>query len=327
VSDSSIRITLVRHGESVANRGQRWQGQGDSALSELGRAQALALAKRLSRRRFDRIVASDLERAQATARALERSFDSDVTLREFDIGAWEGLTREEVVTQFPEQLAQLDAGEDVAIGGGESYGTFCGRVDASLARLRGALVPGQHALVVCHGGVIGALVSGALGLRSVRNVPFARVLNTAVSELSYDAAGQATLHVFNDSLHLAELSLFPHPTEMNHAVALICDGAPHPRFGLFDAHYDFEHGLDELLADAADGAASFASVVAGVQARHPESRVALSATATRIHGWAGETVWSELVPGGLLGAPRAGALSHVCVRDGRLALVDYGISV
>jgi broad specificity phosphatase PhoE len=327
VSDRSIRITLVRHGESVANRGQRWQGQGDSALSELGRAQALALAQRLSARSFDRIVVSDLERAQATARALERSFDNDVSLREFDIGAWEGLTREQVLAQFPEQLAQLDAGEDVAIGGGESYGSFCARVDASLLRLRSTLAPGQHALVVCHGGVIGALVSAALGLRSVRNLPFARVLNTAISELSYDAAGQATLHVFNDSLHLAELSLFPHPTEMNHAVALICDGAPHPSFGLFDAHYDFERGLDELLAGAADGAASFAAVVAGVQARHPEARVALSATATRIHAWAGETVWKQLVPGGQLSAPRVGALSHVGVRDGHLSLVDYGISV
>lgn len=327
MSDRSIRITLVRHGESEANRGQRWQGQGDSPLSDLGRAQAEALAKRLAPRHFDRIVASDLERAQATARALEQPFESDSTLREFDIGSWEGLTREQVVAQFPEQLARLDAGEDVAIGGAESYSSFCARVDESLARLRGTLLPGQHALVVCHGGVIGALVSGALGLRAVRNLPIARVLNTAVSELSYDATGQPTLHVFNDSLHLSELSLFPHPTEMNHAVALICDGAPHPRFGLFDAHYDFELGLSELLRGAADGAASFASVVAGVQARHPERRVALSATASRIHGWAGETVWNELVPGGQLGAPRAGALCHVSARDGQLSLVDYGISV
>jgi broad specificity phosphatase PhoE len=338
VFDSSIRITLVRHGESVANRGQRWQGHGNSDLSELGRAQARALASRLvprrpdsplarPRERFDRVVVSDLERAQATARALELPFDTDATLREFDIGAWEGLTREQVVAQFPNELARLDAGEDLAIGGGESYGTFCARVDDALARVRAQLAPGQHALVVCHGGVIGALVAGALGLRGVRSLPIGRVLNTAVSELSYDAAGRATLHVFNDSLHLAELSLFPHPTEMNHALALVCDGVPHPSFGLFDAHYDFERGLDELLRGASDGTASFASVIAGVQARHPERRVALSATSSRIHSWAGEAVWNQLVPEGALGAPRPGSLCHVTARDGQLALVDYGISV
>jgi broad specificity phosphatase PhoE len=327
VFDSSIRITLVRHGESVANRSQRWQGHGNSELSELGRAQARALATRLAGRRFDRVVVSDLERAQATARALELPFDSDPMLREFDIGAWEGLTREQVVAQFGEQLARLDAGEDVAIGGGESYVSFCARVDDSLGRLRATLTPGQHALVVCHGGVIGALVAGALGLRGARSLPIGRVLNTAVSELSYDAAGHATLHVFNDSLHLAELSLFPHPTEMNHALALICEGSPHPSFGLFDAHYDFERRLDELLAGAADGTASFAEVIAGVQARHPERRVAMSASASRIHGWAGETVWNQLVPAGALSVPRSGALCHVTGRDGHLALVDYGILV
>lgn len=325
--DSSIRITLVRHGESLANRGQRWQGQGNSALSELGQAQARALARRFAQRSFDRIVASDLERADATARALERAFDRKASFREFDIGAWEGLTREQVQAQYPEQLAQLNAGDDIAIGGGESYSSFCLRVDAALDELRRSLDPGDHALVVCHGGVIGAVVSGALGLRGVRSLPIARVLNTAITELSWDASGHVTVNVFNDSLHLAELSLFPHPTEMSGALALVCGGAPDPAFGSFDAHYDFELGLSELLAGAAGAGATFAAVHAGVRARHPEHRVALSASAARILGWAGETVWNERVPVGRLREPRPGALCHVSACEGRVALVDYGVSI
>ena len=142
VPQSSTRITLVRHGESLANRTLRWQGQGNSALSELGRAQAQAVALRLEGRAFDRVVASDLERADATARAIlgrpgaPRAFESDAGFREFDLGEWEGLTRDEIAARYGEQLARLDAGEDIAIGGGESYMSFCERVDHSLARVR-----------------------------------------------------------------------------------------------------------------------------------------------------------------------------------------------
>jgi broad specificity phosphatase PhoE len=323
VSQSSVRITLVRHGESVANRTQRWQGQGDSALSELGRAQARAVATRLAGRHFDRVVASDLERADHTARALERPYSSERGFREFNIGAWEGLTREEVVAQFPTELARLDAGEDVAIGGGESYRVFCERVDHALAGFRAQLSPGEHGLVVCHGGVIGALVSGALGLRGQRELPIARVLNTSITELSYDEAGHTTLAVFNDSLHLAGLELFPHPTEMRSALALICRSAPHPAFGAFAAHYDYEAGVGDLHRTDA----SFADLLSGVGTRHPECRIALSASAERIQGWAGETVWRALAPTCALSTPREGSLCHVSASDGRIALVDYGISV
>ncbi|MEE8497422.1 MAG: histidine phosphatase family protein, partial [Acidimicrobiia bacterium] len=39
----SIEITFVRHGETDANAASIWQGQGDAALSEVGREQAVSL--------------------------------------------------------------------------------------------------------------------------------------------------------------------------------------------------------------------------------------------------------------------------------------------
>lgn len=325
MSDRSIRITLIRHGESVANRTQRWQGQGDSPLSELGSAQARALGKRMKGRAFDLIVASDLERASATARALERSFERDAAFREFDIGAWEGLTREEVLARYPEELARLEAGEDIALGGGESYEAFCARVDGAFTRLRARLEPGQHALVVCHGGVIGVLVSAVLGLRKVRELPIGRAINTSISELSFAPDGAATLHVFNDSLHLSELSLFPHPVEMARALALVCGQAPHAAYGAFAAHYDAELHLDDLWRDASAAERNFASLHQRVCARHPEHRVALSAAAESIRRWVGETLGGEAEP--RVGLPFTGALCHVTAGPKRLLLLDYGVSV
>src|SRR3546814_20911924 len=59
------RVLLVRHGQSAWNATGRWQGQADPPLTDLGRAQAHHADRSL--RVVDAIVASDLQRAAATA--------------------------------------------------------------------------------------------------------------------------------------------------------------------------------------------------------------------------------------------------------------------
>ncbi|HEY58534.1 MAG TPA: histidine phosphatase family protein, partial [Anaerolineae bacterium] len=65
-------VTLVRHGESTANAEGRHQGQMDFPLTERGRAQAQALARRWLRegRRYHALIASPLSRALQTAQIL-----------------------------------------------------------------------------------------------------------------------------------------------------------------------------------------------------------------------------------------------------------------
>ncbi len=330
VRDDEIRITLVRHGESVANSARRWQGQGESPLSERGCAQAVALAERLAARRFDRIVASDLERASATARALDRPFVRDAGFRECDVGAWEGLTRAQVVARFADQLARLEAGEDVAPGGGESYRAFTARVDAALARLRAALAPGQCALVICHGGVIGALVAGVLGLRGARDLPLASLRNASMTELVYARDGRASLCVFNDALHLAAVSASPQSDVAPSALGLVCETAPHGCFGAYRAHYDLAASTD-LLAGTSVEALSLAALWGHVQQRHPVSRVALSARAERILAWVGDALWRATPVSSdprvaALTSPASGVVCHLSAFEGRLTLLDYGVS-
>ena len=71
---------------------------------------------------------------------------------------------------------------------------------------------------------------------------------------------------------------------------------------------------------------SLAMLLARVRARHPERRVALSASSARIHGWAGETVFRAVDRVGALLAPSTGALCHVGLHGERVSLVDYGVS-
>lgn len=331
-------MTLVRHGQSEANLVQRWQGQGDSPLSALGKEQARRVGARLAQRRFTHVVSSDLQRASDTALATGLAYTRDPALREFDVGSWEGLTREEVEAQYPEEMERLKAGEDVPLGGGESYGTFSQRIDAALARLRTQLAPGDHALVVCHGGVIATTLSGLLGLRN-RRWSFARVANTSITELSFSANG-TVLDVFNDTLHLTELGAWPGHADAGCMVGLVCDGAPGAGLGSFAAHYDVAPQL--LALGPSPKRDAYASVLSArlseLHALHPEERVSLTAHRASIHAWAEDALFRGSAHGedvreqastpiaAALGLPAVGSISHVGRWGDRLLLLDYALA-
>ena len=60
---TSLRVYLVRHGETDANRQSIVQGQLDTELNELGQKQAVFVAERLRSVPFDLSFSSDLSRA------------------------------------------------------------------------------------------------------------------------------------------------------------------------------------------------------------------------------------------------------------------------
>lgn len=71
------RIYFVRHGMTGGNETNTYQ-QLDIPLSEKGRGQADFLAERLSKIPFDVLIASTMERAQETARAIARKTGHEV---------------------------------------------------------------------------------------------------------------------------------------------------------------------------------------------------------------------------------------------------------
>lgn len=327
MKDDTVRITLVRHGQSVSNLAQRWQGQGDSPLSELGRQQAQLVGARLAQRTFSRVLSSDLVRAADTARATGIEPEQQAVFREFDVGYWEGLTAQEVEERYPEEMARLKGGEDIPLGGGESYQAFSERIANALAALRAELAPGDHVLLVCHGGVIASLLGGVLGLKRGRGWSISRVANTAITELSFSASSGALLHVFNDTMHLSTLSAWPPHTDVKGSIGLVCEGLPAPLHEGFAAHYDEQARLQAIASAERDKAWAehLGTRLLDLSAQHPEERVALAAQAGSIRAWAQHA----LIEGGSTGAglaePRAGTLSHVGKLGDRLILLDYGM--
>jgi probable phosphoglycerate mutase len=160
-------LLLVRHGESTWNAEGRWQGQADPPLSPTGERQARAAAAALLGVELDAVRSSDLARAARTAAILagpDGSVRLEPRLRERDVGAWAGLTRDELDASHPGWVT--DGWRPV---GWEDDRAVAARAFPALEGLAAALGAGAAALAVSHGGLIRA-VEAQLGGAS-RPVP------------------------------------------------------------------------------------------------------------------------------------------------------------
>ncbi len=147
-------MLLLRHGQSTWNAQQRWQGQADPPLSDLGRAQAAHAGQRLGA--VDAIVSSPLERAHATAQILAEAIgvgpvEVVPALAERDAGPWSGLTRDEIDERWPGFLREQKRPD-----GYELDPELLDRIGTALDGLADRFGQGEL-LVVCHGGVINAI--------------------------------------------------------------------------------------------------------------------------------------------------------------------------
>ncbi|MGB5697307.1 MAG: histidine phosphatase family protein [Polyangiales bacterium] len=200
---SMLEVCLVRHAQSVSNASGVWQGHGDSPLSDTGRMQVQALHRALRQEHYDLVLSSDLTRAADTAIATGAEIEHDRAWREIDVGNWEGLTMDEVLARFPEEIEALKARRPFPIGGGESWPEVFERADAALASLRNRMPHGGRAIVFTHGGIIAALLSGLLGVRSRFPWPLGRMRNTGRTTLRF-SDDQVDLVAHNDDSHVPE---------------------------------------------------------------------------------------------------------------------------
>ncbi len=166
-----MRILLVRHGQSSWNAERRLQGQADVGLSDLGEVQADLLRQTLEDIGHCRAVSSDLQRVRETANRIGAG-DARLTeeLREIDVGDWTGRTIDEIRAENEEAYQAWRAGTSTAPGG-EAWGDFVNRVTAVIeAEYR---EPCKNLLIVCHGGVIRAILQHYIGLNPAFIIPVA----------------------------------------------------------------------------------------------------------------------------------------------------------
>jgi glucosyl-3-phosphoglycerate phosphatase len=164
----SRSVLLLRHGRTSYNASGRFQGRLDPPLDDRGRAQAAAAAEALAALKPAKLLSSTALRAHGTAEivaarcGLELALDD--RLCEVDNGSWAGLTLAEVRERFPEEHAAWRRGDDIRIGGAESYRQVAERACAAVAAPVADLGDDELLVVVTHGGVARALTAQLLGL-------------------------------------------------------------------------------------------------------------------------------------------------------------------
>ena len=191
-------IVLVRHGQTTLNAQGRLVGRLDPPLTELGRAQAAAVAAMVGP--VARVIASPLSRAVDTALAFGAGQpEIDERWIEMDYGDFDGMPFADVPGAVWRTWRADPSFEPP--GGGESLNAVGERVAAACAELLAGAGTGeggvggaaeQDVVVVSHVSPIKAAVAWALGVD--QSVAFRmRLDNASVTRIGPGP----TLHTFN----------------------------------------------------------------------------------------------------------------------------------
>jgi alpha-ribazole phosphatase len=164
----STRVYLMRHGEVANNGEKRYNGHIDIDITQKGVEQMHRLAGLLEGKNVAAVYSSDLIRSRKGAEIISRrvgiSYTSLQELRERSVGAWEGLTADEIRARFPEQFAawrkdllhyRPPGGECLADVGARILPVFKRLVDAH---------PDREIAMLLHGGVNRVILADALGM-------------------------------------------------------------------------------------------------------------------------------------------------------------------
>ncbi len=185
------KILLLRHGESVTNKGNKFCGQFDSELSAVGLRQAEEACEYIANNyKIDKIYSSDLTRAVQTvspaAKRLNIEIIREPKLREINVGTWQNGEIAVIRERFPETFNRYRAGDIfVKIGDAESFNDVYLRAKEALDDI--ALKhPNATVLVGTHGGVIRMLCENWLNIGDLEMRRNYDIKNASITEVEYD---------------------------------------------------------------------------------------------------------------------------------------------
>ena len=206
-------ILAIRHGETKWNAEERFQGHGDSPLTETGRNQAEALGLRMKAFKFNSLISSDLGRAQETAAIIAHytghTVETDSRIRERNYGVLEGLAVPEIRAKHSEILVKLDENDpDYIIPMGENHRQHYQR-NASFIDDLLLQRAGTNIALVIHGGVLDSIFRYVAGLSLDRPRCFT-TNNASLSLITHGTFYGTTrwvIETWNDIGHLNGISL------------------------------------------------------------------------------------------------------------------------
>lgn len=163
-------IYLTRHGETLWNLQGKTQGSEDIPLTEKGIRQAEALAERLEREGISKIYSSGLKRAFQTASIIGNKLggihaEKRHELKEVNFGVWEGLTRQEIDTNYPGQLESYRSDFEFSPKDGKSLSSLQNRIQKCLESIINYYGDTEdRILLVAHAYFIRMIIMELMGL-------------------------------------------------------------------------------------------------------------------------------------------------------------------
>ena len=203
----TTRVSLVRHGATVASAEDSFNGETDIALSETGREQARSLGRRLAQERIDAFYASPLSRAMETARLIAAPHGREVVpvpgIREISHGRWEGRERAEVARLHPEEYRRWESDPfSFAPEGGETGLAVTARALPALLEIVRSHPEGR-VLLVSHKATIRLLIATLIGLDPRRYRDRLESSPAGLTVLEFRDTDGARMILFNDTSHYA----------------------------------------------------------------------------------------------------------------------------
>lgn len=205
-----MRILLVRHGESEANKIDVFAGHLDVRLTERGLSQARLTAEYVAENyKVDKVYASDLQRAFVTGKTIADRLGLDITptkeMREVEAGKWDGMVFGDIVKVYPEDFNRwtTDIGK-ARCTDGESVVELQTRVMRELNRIADEN-EGKTVLVASHATPIRVVIASVTydgDITLMNQVPW--VSNASVSVIEREDGKWRVVSLSEDK-HLASL--------------------------------------------------------------------------------------------------------------------------
>jgi probable phosphoglycerate mutase len=169
-----MRLYFVRHGESEANLTRTFANWTTGhPLTETGKAQAQALAERLRGEGVTHLYSSPVLRARQTSEIISGRLGHAVqvthSLREFDVGRFEGTNDPEGWREYEDVVKAWDRGNvRRRVDHGESLDDVRLRFVPFISELVARSQPEDRAVLVSHGGIYRAMLPLILSNVTVR---------------------------------------------------------------------------------------------------------------------------------------------------------------
>jgi broad specificity phosphatase PhoE len=156
-----MELWLLRHGATAWAREGRHTGRTDLPLLSEGEEEARRLAPLLASRRFDAVLVSPLQRARRTCELAGLGAHAEVCddLREWDYGAYEGITTAEIRRTVPDWTVWTHPCPD-----GESAAMVEERCQRLIRLALARLGPEGRVALFAHGHILRSLAGCWLGL-------------------------------------------------------------------------------------------------------------------------------------------------------------------